>query len=394
MAIAYTCNLDWFTATMNADTMMWAGKEDVISRAGGKVVLQKANIYNKHYQKGYHVSVNGREFGNVLVQPREGNALQPSFVQFTAVNKALYEVGFMAEFEMACEVLRWKWRNPTRIDVALDGHGFHQIIKDVLADKVRQRSQATYGLYFRSQNRLQGYTWGKGDSDKYMRCYDKTEELKTSNKHYIKEFWDRAGLDQTENVQRLEVVLRNNELKKYPEFNPSNLDNFEYLATLMRSAFKKWFEFVDPSTDSNVSRMEEVEYIDWDSIGGGLLDKATAIAPSEYFRMKQMTKTCHFIYRSTGTLLFQELASQCAACIDHLDWYEKNQTKWDYEYGRLSGQNPDGLVHFEILSDLQVQVMFDTIQLIRNPKNGYLSGNNKTENYEYTEIPAPHHGQD
>ncbi len=346
--------------------MLHAGLPEVIERAEKSVTLQKVNIYNKHYQAGYQVNVSGRPFGNVLVKPREGNALEPQFVQFTALNHSLYEIGFTAQFKTVCEVLGWKWRNPTRIDIALDGHGFHQIIDDVIHSKVRQVGSATYGMYFTSQNKLQGYTWGKGSSDKYMRCYDKTAELKTSNKWYIKEFWDRAGLDQESNVLRLEVVLRNDELKKYEDFDPWALDSFEHLATLMRSSFEKWFQFVDPSTDSNVSRMKEIDYIDWDSIGGGLLPKAGSIPPNEYFRLKQMTKTCYMIYLSTQSPLFENLARECASCIDHLDWMAMNIEKWSWEFSKLSGKNPDGLVHFEVLSDLQVQQLFDHLVLFRS----------------------------
>lgn len=365
MAIAYTCNLDWFSATLKGDPLLYEGDPDVITKAGGSVVLQKGNLYNKHYQSGYHVSVSGRPFGSILVKPREGNALEPGFVQFTANNPPLYEIGFIPEFETVCQVLGWKWRNPTRIDIALDGHGFHQIIKDVLAEKVRQVGATTYGLHFRSQNRLQGYSWGKGDSDKYMRCYDKTEELKRSNKWYIKEFWTRAGLNQEENVQRLEVVLRNNELKKYPDFTPVHLDNFEYLASLMRSALEKWFEFVDPESDSNVSRMKTVHYIDWDSVGGVLLEKCSTIAPNEYFRLKQMTKTCYFIYLSTKSPLFENLARECAGCIDHLEWMGKSIEKWEHEHDVLTAKNSEGFAHFQVLSDLEVQQLLDHLVLIR-----------------------------
>lgn len=368
MAVAYTCNLDWFTATLTGDPMHFVDWPLSISKAGGSVTLQKADIYNRHYQGGYQVNVKGKPFGKVLVRPREGNALLPQFVQFTADNNRLYEIGFIAQFEMICQVLGWKWRNPTRIDIALDGHDFHKIIEDVLHNKVRQVGHATYGLHFRSQNRLQGYTWGKGDSDKYMRCYDKTEELKVSNKWYIKEFWDRAGLDQEGNVQRLEVVLRNDELKKYDAFNPSDLDNFEHLATLMRSSFQKWFQFVDPSTDCNVSRMKGIEYIDWDSIGGGLLPKASSIPPNEYFRLKQMAKTCYLIYLSTDNSVFENLARQCASCIDHLPWFNRSLHKWELEWQKLSGNNRDGLIHFEIFSDLEISELFGSLVMLSGAK--------------------------
>lgn len=369
MAIAYTCNLDWFSATLTGDPLLFEDDPEVIQRAGNSVTLQKGRLFNKHYQAGYHVSVSGRPFGVVLVKPREGNALDPGFVQFTADNPPLYEVGFIPEFETVCEVLGWKWRNPTRIDIALDGHGFHEIIRDVMHNKVRQVGRVSYALHFQSQNRLQGYTWGSGKADKYMRCYDKDEELCKSNKWYIKEFWNRAGLDQEENVQRLEVVLRNAELKKYPDFTPVHLDNFEYLATLMRSSLEKWFEFVDPESDSNVSRMEPVEYIDWDSIGGGLLEKCSAIAPNEYFRLKQMAKTCYFIFLSTKSPLFNDLSRECAGCIDHLDWMVENIEKWEAEHEILTAKNSKGFAHFQVLSDLEVQQLLDHLVLIRGGKS-------------------------
>ncbi len=360
--------MDWFECTLQGDPLIFADRPRSIARAGSRINLQKRKGGTEHYQEQYSVGVGGREFGNVLVLPRKGNALQPNFVQFKAKNHVLYEIGFMQEFDVLCKSFSWKWRNPTRIDIALDGQGFHQVVDDIWNQRVKKVGQATWGTYFDMNSKLQGYSWGKGGSDKYMRCYDKTVELKQSNKLYVKQMWDRAGLDQTENVHRLELVLKNDELKKYPEFTPDLLDNFEYLASLMRTGFKKWFEFIDPADNKNTTRAKRIEYIDWDAVGGALLPKATAIPSTEVARFKQCAKTLYWTHLATGSPLFDSLAREYAQAVDHLDWYINSVAKWQDEYWAKMGHNKKGIKHFLFLDGLQAQQVLDQILLLRQPK--------------------------
>lgn len=368
MAIKYTCNLDWFECILEGDPMLFADSPPVITRAGSRVALHRKKYGTQHYQEQYSVGVGNREFGNVLVKPREGNKLQSTFVQFRAQNHVLYEIGFMQEFDLMCRTLGWRWRNPTRIDIALDGHGFHQVVDDLWNKRIKKVGQATWGTFFDMNSKLQGYSWGKGGSDKYLRCYNKEEELRKSNKWYVKQMWDRAGLDQTETVQRLELVMRNNELKKYPDFTPDLLDNFEYLASLMRTGFEKWFEFIDPHSNCNTTRAERIEYVDWDAVGGAKLEKASALPSTEVFRFRQASKTAYWTSLATGSPLFDSLAKEYARAIDQIPWLQNNIEKWKAEYWSKMGHNKKGIKHFEYLDGLEVELLFDQIVMLRQPR--------------------------
>ncbi len=349
----YAINTDWFEATLEADTFLGKDLGKIIKPPRGNIALQKRTIGTQHYQSFYHVAVNGRPFGHVLANPREGNKLDKNFIQFQALNNVQYEKSFFEEVDHLFGTMKWELRNITRVDIALDGGQPSQVIKDIWSKKVRKVGTAKSHLHMNHKFELEGFTWGSASSGKYMRCYDKTVELKMSNKGYIRDYWEKTGINCEGNIERLELVLKNEAIKSIHEFEWPKLQNVQYLASLMRTHFEKWFEFADPSTSNNVTRMARVDYVDWESIDAQLLDRAESIPPNEITRTKQACKTVYLLYLASQKVPLLNFARALATSIDHLEWFTEKRQDWEGDHEQMSGSNTDGLIHYRYFHELK-----------------------------------------
>ncbi len=360
----YAINTDWFEAPLEGDTFIKKSLPKIIKPAGANIALQKRQLGTKHYQNFYNVAVNGRPFGHVLATPREGNKLPPTFMQFQALNNVQYETGFFDEVDYLFGNMGWELRNITRVDIALDGGEPSQVIKDMWSKKIRKIGTAKSHLHMNHKFELEGFTWGSASSGKYMRCYDKTVELKMSNKGYIRDYWEKTGLDTENNIERLELVLKNEAIKAIDGFEWSHLKNIQYMASLMRTHFEKWFEFADPTTSKNVTRMERVEYVDWDSIGAELLDRCESIPPNEITRTKQACKTVYLLYLATRKVPLLNFARALANSIQHEEWFKEKRKEWEEDHEVMAGANPDGLIHYKFFHDLK-DIHLDNIIMMK-----------------------------
>lgn len=349
----YAISTDWYEATLEADTFTTNNIPKIIKPEKGRIALQRRELGTKHYQLFYNVAVNGRPFGHVLGRPREGNKLPNEYIQFQALNNVQYESSFFEELDQLYHHMNWNFRNMTRIDIALDGGQYSKIIDDLIKDRVHKVGTAKSHLHMNHKFKMEGFTWGSSASGKYMRCYDKTVELEMSHKGYIKEFWKRTGIDTSNNVQRMELVLRNEAIQQIEDFNPWHLNNVQYLASLMRTQFEKWFEFRDPKSNANVTRMTPVNYIDWESVNAVKLDKCQSIPPNEITRTKQACKTVYLLYLSTNKVPLLNFARALAESIDHRKWFTKKRQDWESDHESMLGDNPDGLIHYKYFQDLK-----------------------------------------
>lgn len=118
----------------------------------------------------------------------------------------------------------------------------------------------------------------------------------------------------------------------------------------------------------NTTRAKRIEYIDWDAIGGAKLEKATALPTNEVYRFKQAAKTAYWTHLATGSPLFDSLAKEYAQAVDQFPWLKNNIEKWKAEYELKMGHNKKGIKHFEYMDGLRVELLFDQILMLRQPR--------------------------
>jgi len=97
-----------------------------------------------------------------------------------------------------------------------------------------------------------GYSFGLG-GDMSARLYDKTKEIETSKKDYIKDIWKEKGWDGESKVWRLEFQFKRSVLKEHEAGTVEELLN--KLASLWRYSTTSWLKLTIPSaTDTTQSR--------------------------------------------------------------------------------------------------------------------------------------------
>lgn len=348
--VKYTVNLDWFEIILTGRLIEYDQPLERYKYQGGKIALARKEGGTKHYQYRYDVYIQNKPFGQICLCPRNTAIMNEDFIQFQAFNNVLYEVGFIDECKQLFKALKWNVRNVTRIDIALDGGGFFDVFDQWKDGEIDKLGKARVNVYQTSKRVITGFDVGSKASNKWLTCYNKTRELDKSNKQYIREMWDKANLKIPENgVERLEMKMRNEELKKIVDFDWQRLDDFEYLASLVRTSFKNFFEFIEVNDDKNVSRKKKIEFIDWESIGGKRLERLSTKQTTEIYRMKQAAKTMHLIYLSTGEKHYSQIATEIAININCLDWYIEKLEYWEKEWRKNMGENKDGLINYEFL---------------------------------------------
>jgi hypothetical protein len=143
-----------------------------------------------------------------------------------------------------------------RLDIAFDSTKYADIANKVANGTVTPLKQDSlkpihtkmeYG-----QRKELGFNFGSREYGRYIRVYNKTEELSQSkNKvsaEYIRQFWSHNGLnDSKKNVFRIEFELRQNYLKKIDSLDYKDIFNPDKLLEIAEVAARNYFEFVPTS---------------------------------------------------------------------------------------------------------------------------------------------------
>lgn len=341
---------------------------------GGGIIWTKTKIASRQFQRSYMVHVNGKEFAIILTSPREKSVIDKSLSQIKINNNWLYTDQWIRTLATVLKRCHLEIHNVSRVDICLDGFGHFNHYKKYMDGQIKKVGRASTCEYFDGQRNFTGADIGSQRSDKYITLYNKSLELKKSNKDYIPEYWKKNGIT-GDNVERLELKLKNQEIKKYEwynertgEFEPFNwtkLDCPVYLASLLRTGLKTIYEFYMPDKCiSNVTRQKKkglVNYIDWKSISAIYLHKKIPKKSNEVYRLKLNIKTMFWIYLEKGDKygrVYLKMAEKMAASINALKWFFDKEDFWRLEYvkGKKSGR-------FEYLPNIENSAPREQVQI-------------------------------
>lgn len=329
----------------------------------------KKKYHPPHFLDLFELVVDGKTFASVCMNPVNAEIFGSDIIQLKIENARLYEIGWLDTFKEVIKFFSWKMENVSRLDIALDGKGF-LAVANLWHDKAfKTVSRAQFKPNLDKNMNVTAYHLGGMCADRNLKCYDKTRELEVSNKYYIRDFWQRSGLDTSTNVERLEVSLRNEYVKTVENFNWRCLDNFEYLASLMRTSLHKFYQFYYPDENKNISRCKKFDFIDWQHIGGIMLAKNTAIITNEVSRFKQASKTLFLTHLSTGQEVYLSHSRDFAINANCLQWWIDKQTGWRKEYDYKTGNNRDGVIHYPFLSSFREYTRGQQISLVEKFEN-------------------------
>lgn len=339
--VKYAISLDWFEVTLeifassHSSLLCFASEPPESLEIGNfQMELQVAGTrFYKHKFKVYH---HGEPFGMVSMNPRSTQVLEGNWCQFKMDNHKLYQSSWISEFDEFMDELEAKPRSFSRIDIALDGRGHLDIYKQWNSGNIDRLGRAKVIEYKEKvggkDNVVTGVNWGSRGGDKHMTIYSKGNLLERENKGYIVDFWEKNGLindsSEVENIERMELKLKSKSINKLIDFDYKRLNEPEYMASIMRTHFKKWFEFTETGT-GNVSRKKRLEFINWNSIGGELMDTDSTRPSNEVWSAKISIKRL-YILAIEGLLspTIDEHISDIIGWYDLESWYERSRDKW------------------------------------------------------------------
>lgn len=346
----YTVAVDWFQVLVSGWSLPAADSEPNRSFDNGRICFYKRKKITPHFLSYYDIYIDGKPFCHALMHPRNEEIFGKDVIEIKVNNSRLYEVGWIDTFDYLTKKFTWLVKNVSRLDIALDGAGFLHVGNKLIKQSIRKVGRAEFAPRLTSKMEVRGYKIGRVTSDKCLVCYDKSAELEVSNKYYIRDMWKRAGLDTSGRVERLELRLKNDAIKMIEDFDYRQLWNFEYLASIMRTHFSKFYEFYSPNKDTNVSRYKTYDYIKWEAVGGAFLPRLSVAQTDDVAQLKQTAKTLFGIYVQTGIIDYLQLSKEMALNANCVQWMIEKVDKWREHFLRKMGKNPDGVIHYPHIS--------------------------------------------
>lgn len=314
-----------------------------------KVNLKSFTLVNRGYGTGFYQDIfniwsGGKIYGEILVNPRNEKQIKLDDVQIKVSNNRLYESGWLDTLKLLAEQLELKWHNFTKLDTCIDGGHWRHVWAKLQREEIFQIGRATRNQYSNHKGEVTGFYLGMSKSKKRLKCYIKSAELKRSNKTYIENWWKLNGIPTDKPVERLEMSMFNEELKKFEELDWEKLDEQAHLAALMRSNMEKFCEFRIPSGGKNRTRWKKYEFINWDNLQAQMMDKDSTRATNEIWTAKNAMRCLFEISLKTKLRHYEAIAWEIALNSDLIRYYEAMKPRWEKNFNIKSGHNRQGLI--------------------------------------------------
>ena len=340
-----TINLDWCEMSFLGEL----GKPDqdgLIRFDDGSIILEKLDYaFTKRYNEGYRIYVDGEDFGRIEASPKNPN-INPNLVKIQVNNHILYQRGWVDRLQYLSGWIGLEFNNVTRIDVAIDGGDFLGGFDGLIRERYGKVGKAKVAAVRTGKMELEGFYIGSAKSEKRIRGYNKSREIKESgaNKTYIPAFWKANGLDTTKDIERLEIVMKGKALRKVKGFDFRKLEDTRYLAGLAKCMVKGFYEFVDMGSDSNVSRGKRIQPVAWEYFDGvEVIREKKTNEPSVVWAVKQAVafemREAFSTRIKQNDRPYREAYDKChERCKTYgiLGWFDRKVKDWekDAEYHR------------------------------------------------------------
>jgi hypothetical protein len=294
----YAIFLDWFEATIKQIsgpflTFTENGEPSDVVILNKYIRLERRRSKcgkfpagSKSYSAQYDVKLNGEDVAILHACSRFG---RPELSQIKLANHLLYTGNWYCTLEVILDALQAEINNVTRIDIAIDGRGFleqHLTNRDaVRAGDLRKVGKAKSNIQEDGNYQAEGFNVGTRKSGKMLTGYRKGETIQTAiyagkdHKPYILDAWRADRLfrgDDFTDIERLELKLSAVALAQIKGFTAEQLRFPDYLANIFRLHCDNFYQWALPGTDTNVTRMERIDPVDWSCFEAVEVEKVKA----------------------------------------------------------------------------------------------------------------------
>lgn len=298
----------------------------------------------------------------VAMEPLAAALHRQCWVQVQFSNATLYGVKWVDLF--------WSLRGQgftldsiSRVDIAADGltrdgGDYLDVMHARMAGKLRYYGKGNWAP-FMQRDGVQGFSMGARASDKFIRCYNKTREMKQAGrKPHIVNHWAAClggeDPDSLPDVIRFEAQLKGKGIRRYvgnaerDDRWLANLSTGAQMVRLFASMAPSVFDFRIPPENPKGRARDAVPAVcwDWSRVHVGAVEVDTRAAKRNVLTDDEIKRGCRWLFllslfMADGTVM--ETAQRAAAAGGaHLaEWFGRKRAEWFKHYGRIfASQDP------------------------------------------------------
>ena len=241
-------NIDWLELNFTFTIPTFRNGQEYFNLTSN-CFIEYTNTQSKFWANIDNLYIDDRLIGQVAYNSKQ----QPesNMLILKLENSLLYEKDYINYINYLINTVGMKYNHISRTDIAVDtvqqqiipflNVYTKQFINRKNYIKLKSHAKLEPVELSKENGKFKSFYIGSRSSYKYIRIYDKTEELQTSQKKYIKHYWKKNNLDyQNNTVERVELVV-NGRKAKYIDYK--QLTNPNYLASIMKTELQNYADF-------------------------------------------------------------------------------------------------------------------------------------------------------
>lgn len=311
------------------------------------------------FNYSYSVYIDGEPVAKIHTHGKNPKIIKPGSAKLEILNHVLYSTTVLETLEnvmIACKMPIIK--NVSGLHIAIDGcnHVWEFMNEYVRQNKNRSRPELkTLGRWDKENrvrmkgkanldckrfNRKDGsYSNFKvGSARKSLTVYNKTTELEHSHKQYIKDSWNKAGIDVSGTVWRCELRLTSQSIKEIKDFDLKKVNDPNYLLQIFKTQCENFFQFILLENDCNVSRARIIDLFQFEKLKVPILEKIPRAIVRGAYKAQLAIHNAYANVRLGFHRTFESLNAALHHITDNVqlynldEWYERKKPKWDEMY--------------------------------------------------------------
>jgi len=329
--------IDYLQFNIKTDYLRWYRTEQELKLDSPDFLLIKQKHSGKVFNSRFIVYYQGYEIADLLTHPKEPAINPENLVSIRIHNYLLYDKTLWSTIDILAKAMHGTINNISRLDIFCDSTeklGYCNLLESNL---LKLKGNTTKRAIKNSKNQVLTQYLGSRSSDKYTKIYNKTLELKKSNKRYIENIWKDSRVDfEQKDVHRIELTLKSQVFLKYPNFKFTDLKNKILLIKLFLAEVKSTINIYKPRKGVRVDKCKTIDILPQNITAAKALHNTKKTAPKITWRKKLHIKSCIEEYaKDKESKLNFNMALDLAIEYDLEDFLYEKLDKWLEYYEKL-----------------------------------------------------------